>query len=107
MEKTKTPEEGQEKMPPVVVVEKHVVPEKKDGPQAAGKAPATGAQETPAHVMPAAERREGVAEQARQMADMQRRVGNTRLARLLTGQGQAAEQTEKQKEKEETERQHT
>ena len=95
MDKKKTHEEGHEKMPPVVVVEKHEAPEKKDGPHAL------------APVMPAAERREGVAEQARQMADMQRRVGNTRLAHLLTGHGQAAEQTEKQKDKEETERQHT
>jgi hypothetical protein len=99
MDKFKTFEEGQEKTPPVLVVEKHEAPEKKDGPQMAGKAPA--AAHAPAVVMPVAaeQRREGDTEQARKMAAMQRQVGNARLSRLLAGQdGHAGEQAEKEKE---------
>lgn len=78
MDKIKTLEEGQEKAPPVMDIEKPE-PEKKDGLQMGGKAPAV--------VMPMAERREGDAEQARKMDAMQRQVGNKRLARMLAGQG--------------------
>ena len=87
MDKMKTLEEGQEKAPPVVVIEKHEAPEKKDGPQMTGKAPLKA--QSPAIVMPVAERREGDVEQARKMAAMQRHVGNTRLARLLGEQEHA------------------
>lgn len=91
MDKIKTLEEGQEKAPPVMDIKKPE-PEKKDGPQMGGKSPADA--QSPAVVMPMAERREGDAEQARKMDAMQRQVGNKRLARMLTGQGQADEHAE-------------
>jgi len=98
MDKTKMHEEGHEKAPPVTIVEKQEAPEKKDGPQVAGKAgPAAGAQ-APVVIMPVSERREGSAEQARKMAAMQRSVGNTRLARMLAGRAHTDEHDEKEDE---------
>ncbi len=94
MEKIKALEEGHEKSPPAAaVVAAHEAHEKSVAPQTANRLPADAhaASLSPA----AAAYTEGAVEQARQVAAMQRRVGNARLARLLAEQSHASARHEK------------